>query len=288
MFKNVSTPPSFSLIKRGKVFLLLKDKYKDFLLQDGIEDMETFLQKYRQTSKYLSGRMLHPSIPIKDGERMVLRQYRHGGLLRFFTRDFYLFGSRSFQELALTDEILSCGIPTIQPIGAVHRFILPPLYKACLLSLELPQAMDLIQFIREIGSQPSRENLHLKRKTIRAAGLLLRQFHQSGFYHADLQLKNILVAGGRLFLIDFDRSYRKEILTMKERMQNLLRLNRSVEKWRRMGLPITRTERLRFFLAYAGDDLTVREALEKKLPVFSIKLFFHQLRWKLSQNTLQN
>jgi serine/threonine protein kinase len=288
MFKNISTPPSFSLIKRGKIFLLLRDEYKDFLLQQGIEDLETFLLRHRETSKYLTGRALHPSIPIKNGERMVLRQYSHGGLLRFFTRKFYLLGSRSFRELALTEEILSCGIPTIQPIGAIHRFILPPLYKAYLLSLELPRAMDLMQFIREIGSQPSSENLHLKRKTIRSAGLLLRQFHKSGFYHADLQLKNILIAGDQLFLIDFDRSYRKEILTMKERMKNILRLNRSVEKWKRLGLPITRRDRLRFFLAYAGDDLKVREALGKTLPTFSIKLFFHQLRWKLSQNTKQN
>lgn len=288
MFENISIPSSFSLIKRGKVFLLLREEYKNFLLRQGIEDLETFLLKHRETSNYLTGRTLHPSIPIENGERMVFRQYSHGGLLRFFTRKFYLLGSRSFRELALTEEILSCGIPTIQPIGAIHRFILPPLYKAYLLSLELPQAMDLIQFIREIGSQPSSENLHLKRKTIRSAGLLLRQFHQSGFFHADLQLKNILMAGGRLFLIDFDRSYRKEILTMKERMQNILRLNRSVEKWRCIGLPITRTDRLRFFLAYAGDDLTVREALKKTLPAFSIKLFFHRLRWKLGQNTKQN
>ena len=131
--------------------------------------------------------------------------------------------------------------------------------------------MDLIQYFNGIEAHPSRENISSKRKTIRSAGLLIRQFHQAGFFHGDLQLKNILVAGDQLLLIDFDRSYRKPTLSVKERMKNLLRLNRSVEKWRRFGLPITQTDRWRFFLAYAGDDRKIREAMEKTLRTYSLR-----------------
>jgi len=101
-------------------------------------------------------------------------------------------------------------------------------------------------------ANPSRENISSKRKKIRSVGHLIRQFHEAGFFHGDLQLKNILAAGDQLLLIDFDRSYRKSALSTRERMKNLLRLNRSAEKWRRLGLPVTRTDRWRFFLAYAG------------------------------------
>ena len=267
------------MIERGKVFLLLKEEYKDLLLKQGIEDLEAFLQKHRQTSNYLTGRMLHPLVSIKDGVRMVIRQYRHGGLFRIFTRDLYLLGSRSFRELALTEEILACGVPTIQPIGAIHRLTLPPFYKAYLLSLEVPQAVDLIQYFQEIGSHPSREDLLIKRGIIRSTGLLLRQFHQAGFFHGDLQLKNILVADNQPLLIDFDRSFRKQTLSKKERIKNLLRLNRSVEKWRRLGLPITRADRLRFFRAYAGEGLEAWDAMKKALRTRSIRLFFHRLCW---------
>jgi len=283
MFENISIPPSFSLVQRGKVFLLLNEKYKDFLLQEGIEDIKTFLQRYRQTSKYLSGRTLHPSIPIKDGERLVIRQYSHGGLLRTLTRNLYLFGSRSFQELALTEEIRSCGISTIPSIGAIHHRIFFPFYQAYFLSLEVPHAMDLIRYFNGIEAHPSRENTSSKRKTIRSAGLLIRQFHQAGFFHGDLQLKNILVAGDELLLIDFDRSYRKPTLSAKERMKNLLRLNRSVEKWRRLGLPITRTDRWRFFLAYAGDDKKIRETMVKTLRTYSLRFLFYRLGWTLEK-----
>lgn len=281
MFDNLPIPPSFSLIKRGKVFLLVKEEYKDFLLQERIEDLKTLLKRHQTTTSYLSGRTPHPSILIKDGKRMVVRSYSHGGLLRAFTRNLYLFGSRSFQELALTEEIRSSGISTIEPIAALHRVIFPPLYLAFLLSLEIPQARNLIQYFQEIGNSPSPENIIVKRKTIRSSGLLLQEFHRAGFFHGDLQLKNILLAGDQPLLIDFDRSYRKPILSLRERMKNLLRLNRSVEKWRRLGLPITRTDRWRFFMAYSGGDVKIREAMQKVLRTYSLRSFFSRCGWAL-------
>jgi 3-deoxy-D-manno-octulosonic acid kinase len=278
MFENISIPSSFSLVRKGKVFLLLKDEYKDLLLEQGIEDIKTFLQTHRQTSKYLKGRTLHPSILLKEGKRIVIRHYLHGGLFNVLTRDLYLFGSRSFQELALTVRIRDCGISTIEPIGAIQRTICP-FYKAYLLSLEISDAKDLIQYFQKIGPRPSRERLLHKRRTIRSAGLLVHQFHEAGFFHGDLQLKNILVSGEQLFLIDFDHSYQKEVLTTDERKKNLLRLNRSVEKWKRLGLPITRTDRFRFLRAYAEKNEEMRKTMRKALQTYSLRRLFYRWSW---------
>ena len=283
MYQNFQVPRSFSLIEKGKVFLLLKEEYKSLLLKQGIDDIKSFLEKSRQISRTLKGRMPHPSIPLEDGKRVVLRQYSHGGLLRAITDNLYLFGSRSFRELAITEEIRSCGIPTIQSIGAIHHRIFSPVYQAYFLSLEVPHAKDLTQYFQDIGAQPSRENLSLKRKTIRSIGLLIRQFHKAGFFHGDLQLKNILVAGDQILLIDFDRSYRKPTLPIQNMMKNLLRLNRSVEKWKRLGLPITRIDRWRFFLAYAGDDKWIRKAMERALRTYSLRLLFYRLGWAVEK-----
>ena len=214
---------------------------------------------------------------------MVLRQYSHGGLLRAITGNLYFFGARSFRELVLTEEIRSCGIPTIPSIGAIHHRIFFPFYHAYFLSVEVPRAMDLIQYFNGMEAHPSLENISSKRQTIRSAGLLIRKFHQAGFSHGDLQLKNILVAGDQLLLIDFDRSYRKSILSAKERMQNLLRLNRSAEKWRCLGLPITRTDRWRFFLAYAGDDKKIRETMGKTLRGYSLRFLFYRFGWTIEK-----
>ena len=283
MFKNIQTPHSFSLIEKGKISLLLKEEYKNFLLQQGIDDIKAFLKKIPQTSRILKGRILHPSIPIDNRKRMVLRQYLHGGLLRAITGSLYLFGSRSFRELLITEEIRSCGIPTAQSIGAIHHRVFFSVYQAYFLSLEAAHAKDLTQYFQEIGAQPSHENLLLKRKTIRSVGFLIRQFHKAGFFHGDLQLKNILVAGDQILLIDFDRSYRKPMLPVQKMMENLLRLNRSAEKWKRLGLPITRTDRWRFFLAYAGDDQKIRKAMERTLQTYSLRFLLYRLGWTVEK-----
>jgi 3-deoxy-D-manno-octulosonic acid kinase len=214
---------------------------------------------------------------------MVLRKYSHGGLLRAITGNHYFFGERSFRELALTEEIRSCGIPTISPIGAIHHRIFSPFYQAYFLSLEVPNAIDLIQYFQEISAQPTRENLSSKRKTLQSAGLLIRQFHQAGFFHGDLQLKNILIAGDQVLLIDFDRSFQKSSLSIHERIRNLLRLNRSAEKWIQHGLPLTRTDRWRFFLAYAGEDKKIKEAMKKVLRTYSLRFLFHRLGWAIER-----
>jgi serine/threonine protein kinase len=263
--------------------LLLKDEYKNLLLEQGIEDIKTFLKRHQPNTHYLIGRTPHPSIPLRNGESMVIRFYSHGGLFRPFTRNLYCFGARSFRELALTEEIRSSDIPTIQPIGAIHRFMFPPFYQAYFLSLLVPHAIDLIQYFQEIGLHPSPKNLSSKRKTIRSLGLLLQQFHQAGFVHGDLQLKNILLANGQLLLIDFDKTYRKPVLSVTDKMKNLLRLNRSVEKWKRLGLSITRTDRLRFFLAYAGDNHSIYKVMERHLRTHSLRLLFHRFGWALQK-----
>jgi serine/threonine protein kinase len=283
MFKNIQIPPSFSLVEKGKIYILLKEEYKKLLLEQGIEDFNTYLKKNGQIFRYLKGRTPHPVIPLGNGTNMVLRQYSHGGLLRTVTGSAYLFGSRSFRELALTEEIRSSGIPTILSIGAIHQKTFFPFYHAYFLSLEVPSAMNLIQYFQEIGTYPSQEKLSQKRKFIRQIGLLIHQFHQAGFFHGDLQLKNILITDDQILLIDFDRSYRKQNLTVQERIKNLLRLNRSVEKWKRFGLPITRTDVWRFFLAYAGDDKKIFESMTKSFRIYSLRLLFYQVGWAVEK-----
>ena len=283
MLNNCVIPTSFTLTRKGKVFLLLKEEYKDQLLGLGIEVPEDFLMKSPETTFHLGGRRPHPSIPMKDGKRVVFRSYSHGGLFRAFTRNLYFLGSRSFQELALTEEIRVRGIPTTQPVGAIHRFLFFRFYKAYFLSLEIPHALNLIQFFQKIGPHPSPQDLILKRQMIRSAGLLLRQFHQSGIFHGDLQLKNILVSGDHPLLIDFDRSYRRPVLSAGERAKNLFRLNRSAEKWRLLGLPVTRTDFCRFFSAYAERDLEIRELMRRKLGTYRIRILFYRLGWFLEK-----
>ena len=72
--------------------------------------------------------------------RMVLRRYSHGGLLRA-SHEISISSDRGlFGELALTEEIRSCGIPTIESIGAIHHRLLSPSTEPIFCPLEMPQA----------------------------------------------------------------------------------------------------------------------------------------------------
>ncbi len=275
--------PTYAPIRKEGLSMLLKEEYREALLRQGIEDFENYLARHARPSLHLTGRTSHLLVSLKDEQRMVIRRYSHGGLLRAFTGDLYLFGSRGFQELALTEEIRASGISTVQPVGAVHESVFPFFYRAYFLSLEIHQAKDLAGFLLEIGLRPSARDLVEKREMIRRAGCLVRRFHQAGFFHGDLQLKNILVSGGQPFLIDFDRSYRKKALTLEDRIDNLLRLNRSVEKWRRQGLPATKTDRWRFFLAYSGGDEAMRTGLQRALRTHAIRFFPHRCLWAIQE-----
>jgi len=281
MFANVRPPHSYSLITQGNVSLLLRDDYRELLLREGLADIGAFLKRNEPTSRYVMGRTAHPSIFLGNSPGIVVRRYTHGGLFGFLLRDLYIRGSRSFSELALTEEIRSSGIQTVQPIGAIHQFVVWPLYRAFLLTTEVTRAMDLSTYLAKAASHRSSETLASKRKILRASGILLRQFHGAGFYHRDLQLKNILVSEDQPLLIDFDRSYRKQNLSSKERLDNLLRLNRSADKWGRKGLRISRTDRWRFFLAYAADDVSLREALRKAWRAYRVHIFVHRIGWAL-------
>lgn len=282
MMKDFKIPPLFSLIKKGNVSLLLKDEYKISLLEQGIDDPKSFLKKKGFPSPY-KGRVSHPIFPLEDGTHAVFRQYVHGGLFSNMMKNIFCFGSRSFQELTLTEEIRSAGIPTVLPIGAIHQKIFLCFYQAYLLSLEVPKAIDLIQYFREMGPSPSYEKISQKRKMIRHIGHLIRKLHQEGFFHGDLQMKNILISGDQILLIDFDRSYRKNHLSTQEKMRNLIRLNRSVEKWKRLGLPITRTDIWRFFRSYAGDDQLLYKAMVQWLRTYSIRLYLYRFAWRVER-----
>ncbi len=283
MQKKISPPPGFSLIKKGHLYLLIKDDYKERILEYSEKELNNLLHLQKESRHYFEGRTRYPTIIFQENRRVVIRRYSHGGLLRFFTRGLFLSGARSFNELILTEEIRSSGIPTVTPVVAVHQVLIPPFYRPYLLTLEFPNSLNLVQYLERVGSHPPHQTILHKRKVIRSAGILLKKFHQAGFYHRDLQLKNLLVSGDEVLIIDFDRSYRKAFLTIKERVKNLFRLNRSADKWKDFGLPISRTDRLRFLHSYSGGDLKFLEEMRRALRYYPWILIFHRLGWRIQK-----
>ncbi len=117
---------------------------------------------------------------------------------------------------------------------------------------------------------------------------MVRKMHEVGIYHFDLHLKNFIVQMGEegvgpLYIIDFDRSRIIYPLKSGKWLANLLRLDRSVEKWRPKGLWITRTDRLRFLRSYLEGDRERLASIRKYIKKYLRRRRRYRIGWAIER-----
>ena len=165
---------------------------------------------------------------FQDGE-YVLRHYRRGGMVARLVTDRYIWtglrNSRPWREWHLLAAAYEQGLPVPKPFAA--RLIKNGMFYTA----------DLITH-RIAGGVPLAESLTAGRQgqaIWRNIGRIIRRFHDAGIEHADLNAHNILLAGDKAFLIDFDRGRMHAGNNFQKRMdrwrrRNLQRLLRSLNK----------------------------------------------------------
>lgn len=155
-----------------------------------------------------------------DGD-WVLRHYRRGGLVARISRDRYFWvgeGSvRSVAEFRLLQRLGRLGLPVPKPVAAMYRRRGLG-YRAALIIERIADARPMTRLL-EGGERTDWSQI----------GATIAQFHRAGVDHADLNANNILLADGRVWLIDFDRGRIREVHPDWQR-SNLLRLERSLRK----------------------------------------------------------
>lgn len=170
-------------------------------------------------------------IQLADGATALVRQYRHGGLLRGLTGPwFFTWPPRPFRELSITEELRRRGVRTVEVYAACVSRGVGPFYRGWLVTKELTGSADLwsalqSDFIERAGLEAS----------LQAVAASVRAMHREGIYHSDLNLKNILVRmeGEEVasYIIDFDKA--KLVLgklPTELAKKNLDRLLRSIRK----------------------------------------------------------
>jgi len=157
--------------------------------------------------------------PYLDGHGL-LRKYQRGGAIRFLLKDRYLLHNRPLRELRLHAYLYDKGFRVPKPLGVAweRRGIC---FTGAIATREVP-SVNLQQYLR---SQPASED-----EVLRQCGRLIRAMHDLGVFHADLQIRNILVAPDGPLIIDFDNAALYEKLGRWRRSMNLLRLRRSFAK----------------------------------------------------------
>lgn len=188
--------------------------------------VDWFSSRYWESLGAVQGRTLGVRASAQlieaQGQRMVLRHYHRGGAAARVSSRHYLWRgedrTRPFREWQLTYRMHRAGLPVPAPIGALYQRRLGT-YTGDLL-LERLATRSLLECLTS-GT--------LSLLTWIAIGRCIRRFHDFGVWHADLNVRNVLVAEDKVYLIDFDRCRLRGGRGLW-RDSNLVRLRRSLEK----------------------------------------------------------
>ncbi|MHC4599279.1 MAG: lipopolysaccharide kinase InaA family protein [Planctomycetota bacterium] len=266
---------TFTRLKLGRARVIVRDDFRPHL--EGLKLHEPSFRPPPSSVMYQGrGEVFALPVPEWKGGRAVVRHYHHGGLSGIFFRRWFVGPSRAVREFLTADEAYRAGVPTVRPLAAITFRFFGPFYRALFVSEEIKGGRDLFAVAEasRFGEAPP-----LKRVSM-AAARAVRKMHDLGFYHADLNLKNILVAeeGARAAILDWDLASRRPAPLERElRIRNLRRLDRSVRKIASGGTPIPVRERLRFlkhYFAPGGVDPPTkgelrRWALASKMHAFA-------------------
>ncbi len=282
-------PNNCSIIKENRLTLLIRNDCKEKLLKQGILDPQGLISTATTTGITYEGRGLLPTLPIKEsnGEIMVAKQSLRGGLLRLVNRDLFWQGNRPFREMIANTLILSKGIKTTEILAAAKLKVWGPLYRTFLFSKEISESKDLSVLFNGLRPKSPQERLRKKNQVLQAIARSIFAMHNQGIYHADLHLKNILIRQNdvsdepEVYIIDFDKARLKERLSPKEKIDNLLRFNRSLEKYKFQGGIVTRTDQVRILKEYVKYDSQIIDIINFYYKKYLRFVRLRKLKWAL-------
>ncbi len=225
------------------------------------------------------GRGTAPSVELNATTSVVLRRYRHGGLLARLTGALFLGVQRPLRELNVTSRAEASGAPVPHVLCLVLWPVLGPLWSAVIGTREERPAEELLTTLR--ASSEAQASIPLARKV----GAAIRKLHDAGVEHRDLQLRNILVAGNdeqRMVVVDLDRAifHRYGLVPARSRARNLGRLARSAVKEGLWGGVIGARAVAAFSGAYTRGDRKLRREMRARIGRERLKLALHRLTYR--------
>jgi 3-deoxy-D-manno-octulosonic acid kinase len=166
-------------------------------------------------------------LPTNPPTAVVVRRNRHGGFLRVITREYFLKPTRAPLELATSVCLAAAGIPTPQVIAYAVYPTAGIFARSDVMTRRLPEGADLPEAWGKAGTS-------VREAILRELADLLERLEKAGAWHADLNVKNIYIAGTSTdltaYLLDVDRVTFPETGDIATR--NFNRLARSARKWR--------------------------------------------------------
>jgi 3-deoxy-D-manno-octulosonic acid kinase len=211
--------------------------------------------------------------------QLVFRPMLHGGVLGPLLGPTYFSSKRALQELYVTWTLREAGAPVPEPVMAQVERRRFGFHLAMGTRLE-EDSVDGIGFLKQ---RPKPKRLST---VTHAIGKAVRRFHDAGGSHPDLHLKNLLIreaAHGasppEVLIIDLDCAQQRQQISPGRRMDELMRLYRSVIK-RGYNQQLSGEPMRSFFDGYVGEDTELRDQLMARLPLERRKLSLRRVGYR--------
>ena len=278
MYRQFPTTNGFSVTTDHNVYAVFRDDVPEacrrFLMRPWPRDL-----------------MRAPDAPVgripleifeKGDEQYLKRWYVHGGLFGPLFGGLFLGAGRPFRELRTAVYAVASGLATVEPLGICVWRVRGPIYRTALMTRRAYGATNVPEHISRRGQlDPA-----YRRRLIERMATAVRRMHDAGLFHADLNLMNILARQKpdsttdepEILIIDWDQTLVRPRIGVLRRVRNLLRLNRSADKFARAGIPIALSDKLRFLRVYCAGEIPWVYRLVLRSPIKTAYL----LKWRLA------
>jgi tRNA A-37 threonylcarbamoyl transferase component Bud32 len=268
--------------------LYLRLNYAEALLGIQIHRVNEWLETHHWASVG-TGRgatvVMRPGLP--GGAPLVVKGYRHGGLLGRLLPARYLSPARALRAIAASDSARRAGVPAPLVVAGAAQRAFPLGCRLYEVSLEVPGSEPLDQALKLNGRSAAplpRGARSRRRLLIEACGRSVRALHEAGIDHRDLNLANLLAAEGprgpEVQVIDYDGARLGAPLTPRRRLRALQRLYRSAVKLHPQRRPPSPLAQMRWLKAYCGGDRDLEKYLLARRRSFSRHVALHRLLWR--------
>jgi len=175
--------------------------------------------------------------------------------------------SCAMHEYDIMIALAAAGIGAPRPISCGEQWDALFEKRSFILTVRIPDAKALERKLPRCFNVPAtKENVRRRREFIMRLARFIKQFHETGYRHRDLYFSHIFYGDkGGFFLIDLARVFKPLVLGRRFQIKDLAQVYYSAP-----GRYFSRTDRLRFYLTYAGrsrltgeDKGFVREVINK-------------------------
>lgn len=165
------------------------------------------------------------------------------------------------------DKLAAMGINTPKTISYGEQWSTLFEKRSFIITEKIPDAESLERKLPDYFNAPATaENLRFRRSFIAKLAAFVKKFHETNYRHRDLYFSHIFYSnGGQFYLVDLARVFKPLVFAERFRVKDIAQVHYSAP-----GRYFSKTDRLRFYLEYAGrgrltakDKTFIRKVINK-------------------------